>query len=245
MNTLFKPKDWTLLMLLALAWQALAQKSPADHQERISGLAKDLVLADTTITWSAIFKAAHSIVADSNVNVASGANVTFQIVTDSGAVIVLKPGFIASPGCIFRAFIGSGIRNSAPAETLKAAAPLEQGMNKNSKIAGTETQLAPDAAKETNAIPQGFSLSPNHPNPFNPTTKITYGLPRDIRVTLKIYNSLGHEVRTLVAGFETAGFKSVVWNAKNDAGQSVPSGVYLLRMAAGDHVQTKRMLLLK
>lgn len=87
---------------------------------------------------------------------------------------------------------------------------------------------------------QSVVLSNAFPNPFNPTTNITYQLPNDAHVKLIVYNSLGQIVNTLVDQNKSAGRYSVTFNAKN-----LPSGVYFYRIQAGDYVSTKKMLLMK
>ncbi len=93
--------------------------------------------------------------------------------------------------------------------------------------------------------PTEFALKQNSPNPFNPSTVIEYGLPQSSNVTLKIYNAYGQEVRILIDGFEMAGYKSAIWDGKNNRGESVPSGIYFYRITASYFEQTLRMLLLK
>jgi hypothetical protein len=88
--------------------------------------------------------------------------------------------------------------------------------------------------------PTDFTLDQNYPNPFNPTTNIVYAVPSDSRVTLKIYNSIGQEVATLVDYHQIAGQYVATWDAKGMA-----SGVYIYRMQAGSTVLTKKMTLLK
>ncbi len=83
-------------------------------------------------------------------------------------------------------------------------------------------------------------LEQNYPNPFNPSTTIKYDLPRDSRVSLKLFNILGQEVATLVNEEQKAGYRSVDWNASNYA-----SGVYFYRLEAGGFSSVKRMLLVK
>ena len=93
--------------------------------------------------------------------------------------------------------------------------------------------------------PDHFTLSQNHPNPFNPTCEIAYALPTDCRVTLTIYNILGQKVRVLVDEYQSVGNKSAKWDGKDDQGQEVTSGVYFYRIQAGDFEETKRMILVK
>jgi hypothetical protein len=89
-------------------------------------------------------------------------------------------------------------------------------------------------------LPQGYSLAQNYPNPFNPTTAIQFTLPKAAQVRLTVYNVLGQEVATLVNGNLTAGIHSV-----NFDGSRLASGVYLYKIAAGDFVSTRKMVLLK
>ena len=85
-----------------------------------------------------------------------------------------------------------------------------------------------------------FELTQNQPNPFNPTTTISYTIPSDAHVDLVIYNSLGKEVATLVDGQRNAGQHNVVFDA---AGLS--SGIYFYRLTAGSNVEMKKMVLMK
>lgn len=94
-------------------------------------------------------------------------------------------------------------------------------------------------------IPSEFVLSQNYPNPFNPSTKIEFTLARSGFVTLKIYDTLGRKVRTLVSEVLSSGYKSVIWDGKNDEGKEVASGVYFYQLKAGDISEPKKMLLLK
>ncbi|MFH1568439.1 MAG: Ig-like domain-containing protein [Gemmatimonadota bacterium] len=94
-------------------------------------------------------------------------------------------------------------------------------------------------------VPDQFVLIPSYPNPFNPATKIGFGVPVDSPVKLEIYNSLGQRVRTLVSGQRRAGYYQVMWNGFDDGGQPVTSGVYLCRMTAGSFAETQKMLLMK
>jgi uncharacterized protein (TIGR02145 family) len=89
-------------------------------------------------------------------------------------------------------------------------------------------------------LPKEFFLSKNYPNPFNPQTKISFSVPKESFITLKIYDLLGREVATLVQDKKQQGEYSVTWNADN-----VPSGVYFYKLLAGDFIETKKMVLMK
>lgn len=95
------------------------------------------------------------------------------------------------------------------------------------------------------AAPAEFSLSQNYPNPFNPSTIIRYSLPTPVKVNVTIYNLLGMKVRTLVDSFQKAGEHSAVWNAKDDEGNSVSSGIYFYRLETGEGNLQRKMLLLR
>ena len=101
------------------------------------------------------------------------------------------------------------------------------------------------AVDDFNNMPTEFGLNQNYPNPFNPTTNIKYQVPQDSRISLTVYNMLGQKVATLANEYKTAGYHNVVWNATNDFGQKVSSGVYFLRMQAGDFTKTMRMTFTK
>ena len=94
-------------------------------------------------------------------------------------------------------------------------------------------------------VPPEFSLKQNFPNPFNPTTTISYSLPETARVRLDIYNLKGQLVKKLIDSEMAAGPHSVVWNGKDGNDQAVASGVYFYRISSPNNTQTKRMLLMK
>ena len=81
-------------------------------------------------------------------------------------------------------------------------------------------------------VPRQFSLAQNYPNPFNPNTRIEYSLAAAGDVTLRIYDLLGREVRSLVRGYQEPGRRVVEWNSTTDNGQPVASGVYFYRLDA-------------
>lgn len=90
-----------------------------------------------------------------------------------------------------------------------------------------------------------FALGQNAPNPFNPSTEISYRLPERSEVSLRIFDVRGRLVRELVEGMRPAGPHRVVWDGRDDAGARAASGVYLYRLQAGDLVQQKKMTLVK
>jgi hypothetical protein len=97
-----------------------------------------------------------------------------------------------------------------------------------------------DGGGQAKVVPAHVALFQNLPNPFNPTTQISYALAEDVPVRLAVYNLLGQSVITLVDEFRTAGHHIVTWDASD-----VSAGVYLYRLEAGSFVETKRMVLIK
>lgn len=95
-------------------------------------------------------------------------------------------------------------------------------------------------------MPDDYKLLQNYPNPFNPSTTINFVLPLNKKVSAKIYDMLGKEVRTLINNEDyTKGDHSIVWNGKDNSGKSVASGSYIFRMTAGHIEKTMKMMLVK
>jgi len=94
-------------------------------------------------------------------------------------------------------------------------------------------------------LPRRFSLHQNYPNPFNPVTTLSYDLPEDAMVSITIYDMMGRVVNNLVSSQQSAGYKSIQWNATNNADQPVSAGVYLYAIQAEEFKQTRKMVLLK
>ena len=117
-------------------------------------------------------------------------------------------------------------------------------------LEGGEVEIAISDLGAAKAViqtrPEAFSLADNFPNPFNPTTTIKYALPQAADVELTVYNVVGQPVRTLVAEYQSAGRYAVEWDATNDSGHSLSSGMYLYRLeAGGEFLEVKKMLLLR
>ena len=103
--------------------------------------------------------------------------------------------------------------------------------------------FSPIVTVSVNAV--AGELSQNQPNPFNPTTTIRFALPAREDVTLAIYDTNGHLVRTLVNEVEGYGAHEVTWDGRDDDGVAVGSGVYFYRLHAGKLTESKKMVLLK
>ena len=85
----------------------------------------------------------------------------------------------------------------------------------------------------------------NYPNPFNPITTLQYDLINDEFVNITIYDMLGNVINNLVQDNQNSGKNSVQWNATNNQGEPVSTGVYLYKIQAGNLVNTKKMILLR
>jgi len=94
-------------------------------------------------------------------------------------------------------------------------------------------------------FPDKFRIYNAYPNPFNPVTSLNYDLPNNSVVKITVHNMMGRVVKTLVNDSQTAGFKSVQWNATNDKNEQVSAGLYLYTIQAGEFRHTKKMVLLK
>ncbi len=108
-----------------------------------------------------------------------------------------------------------------------------------------QVYLPTDVTDHPSSLPTLYSLGQNFPNPFNPTTEITFELPHRSRVTLTVYDLLGRQVRQLAGGMKEAGKYRVEWNGTNEQGQAVASGVYFYRLTTAEFSQSRKMLLLK
>jgi hypothetical protein len=120
---------------------------------------------------------------------------------------------------------------------------------------GTIVILVSDVKDQTGSreAPSEFTLSQNYPNPFNLSTQIDFTLAHSGFVSLNIYDILGRKVKTLVSENLSAGYKSVLWDGRNDSGENISSGVYFYRLkvisspstGTGDFSETRKLLLLK
>lgn len=113
----------------------------------------------------------------------------------------------------------------------------------------TDRRLTPpevtSAVLSPAASPTSFVLHQNYPNPFNPGTKIRFSSPRSQCASVAVYNVLGRCVRTLRSGAVSAGAHELVWDGRDDHGENVGSGVFILKLTAGQTVLTKKMIRLQ
>lgn len=108
------------------------------------------------------------------------------------------------------------------------------------KVIGSPCSITAVEQTPAAAFVREYRLLQNYPNPFNPGTTIAFELPAAAPVSLKVFNLAGQEITTLVNRSLVAGRYQVTWTPRSE-----PSGLYLYRLQAGDHVQTGRMLYLK
>ena len=103
----------------------------------------------------------------------------------------------------------------------------------------------PVANDDPTAAPMAVKLTGNYPNPFNPSTTLSFSLPDTRLIRLEIFNLKGQRVKTLASGELASGKHSYVWNGMDDNGRPVSSGVYLYRLQAGDFSASRKMMLMK
>jgi hypothetical protein len=114
----------------------------------------------------------------------------------------------------------------------------------NPQILATDRWSSCDVS-DVPEVTTGLHLAQNRPNPFNPSTTIHFNLPTGGHATLRIFDARGSLVRSLLSEHLGAGLHTAVWNARDDRGAAVSSGVYFYRLESAQQAQTRRMLLLK
>ncbi|MBE0644220.1 MAG: hypothetical protein IH600_09080 [Bacteroidetes bacterium] len=147
-----------------------------------------------------------------------------------------------------RALAGLSIAPATLSDVTAALGAYNRGFDNARFFAGYHMASPPKSVVREN-VPTEFSLAQNHPNPFNPSTTISYTIPLECNVRLAIYNSLGNEVAILVDHMVPAGTHSVVWNSQ-ESNVDLPSGVYTYRiLATGSDGQefhdVRKMMLVK
>jgi hypothetical protein len=109
-------------------------------------------------------------------------------------------------------------------------------------VGGTPVE---EPSRVSEAVPKEYALLQNHPNPFNASTEIHYQIPKVGYLTLKIFNNLGQQVRTLVDANQQAGGYSVHWDGRDADGREVASGLYFCRLRVGEFGKTIKMMLVR
>ena len=170
----------------------------------------------------------------------AGALAAPQVLADeAGVLAVAAHGDVVAEGevglsLVFRAT--AAIENTSLEITDSQLYDSEFGVNRLGRPMPVALQTRPEA----------FALANNYPNPFNPATTIQYALPQAADVELTVYNVVGQVVRTLVAQHQSAGRYAVAWDATDDGGHSLSSGMYFYHLQAGDEFrEVRKMLLLK
>ncbi len=101
------------------------------------------------------------------------------------------------------------------------------------------------SVRNETAVPDDFLISANFPNPFNPATTIQYSIPHGGNVRIKIFDSIGKEVRELYSGYMNAGTHNVRWNSKDNSGKNAASGVYIFSITYNGLMKSIKLVLLK
>lgn len=198
-----------------LTWDANVLKY-ADHQPgSTQGFSSPVVNTDKVSEGKLIFAAANPFGAEGTVNIL---NVNFEAVGTPGSKSDLNLKFKAM----------------AAAYSFLDLLPFVE-----TEITGVERGVS------VSELPKEFSLLQNHPNPFNPTTKITYMLPNAEHVNLSIYNLLGQKIKMLVDEQQDAGSYDTIWDGKDDSGKEMTAGFYIYKLQAGSFSDMKKMLFVK
>ncbi|MBE0644400.1 MAG: choice-of-anchor D domain-containing protein [Bacteroidetes bacterium] len=161
--------------------------------------------------------------------------------TTNGTVLIGRNGRV-----LF--YNANGVENGQLFSLAASAINLEKLSASNVTVADAQNR-AMDVnvilVKKGNAVAGVFDLAQNFPNPFNPSTEISFTVPESMPVRLSIYNSIGEEVRTLLSGGVAAGQHTITWDGLNATGAAVASGVYFYRLSAGSFSAVRSMTLSK
>ncbi len=210
-----------------LGWNA-AVLSFANHSGVKAGFT-GVVGTTNTANGQLSFNGANVMGAGGKVNVLT---ITFNVAGSNGASTVLDLEFSAMTAALT-------FTNLMPILTVTDGA------------VAINTTSVKEASAQT-SIPAAFALLQNHPNPFSPTgalagatTVISYELPRASAVHLTIFNVLGQKIKTLINSSLPAGKHTIRWNGADETGRSVPAGIYIYRLEAGDWVHERKLLKLR
>ena len=118
-------------------------------------------------------------------------------------------------------------------------------MNPPEVMAQGRAQVTVVATATEPALPSAVMFSPGHPNPFGSSTRFSYSLPKQTRVEIAVYDLRGRKVRTLRSEVQKAGHHFANWDGLDRNGRSLASGVYSVRLGAGDQYRTQRVTLMR
>ncbi|MGH1366323.1 MAG: T9SS type A sorting domain-containing protein [Calditrichia bacterium] len=215
----------------------------------------NLTLSNLVINYSTDYTAINSITAGPNFTITNTGDVSLN----SGSQIRLVNGFTAVAGSGFSAKIDQNISSPILANVdnqLRSKGSIHSGQTERRQKPGFDKAKIRYSPQEVYAkgtinkqsetkLPERFELEANYPNPFNPSTTISYAIKYETPVILTIYDVLGKEVATLVDKPQAAGYYSVTWDGINQHGALVGSGVYVYRINAGDFTKSHRMVFMK
>jgi hypothetical protein len=161
-----------------------------------------------------------------------------------------------SPGSQNVSYVFDGALESGSYRWMVKAENLDSGVRDSVYSPGfyfnttnnTVLSAVKDQVGQTGNLPKVFSLSQNRPNPFNPSTTISYSVPEGSRhpVSISVFNLRGQRIKVLIdAENKAPGFYSVFWDGRDAHGKPAPSGVYFYRLESGDYVSIRKMIILK
>ncbi len=169
----------------------------------------------------------------------NGANASSGITLGNNSLTV-DPQYVDPPALDYR------LENTSPLIDVGHPDPRYNDLDgSRSDIGAFGPRVPTDIGDGDGVRPFSYSLSNNYPNPFNPSTTISYSLAQRGPVTLRVYNSLGQVVSTLVNEIQPAGAYEVEWDGRSASGNRVASGLYFYRLEAGEFVKSRKMVLLK
>ncbi len=155
------------------------------------------------------------------------------------------PGFTPNPGSFLAVSTNTNYVDANPGGSTWYYRVTAQDVHDNEGEPSNLAQAGLLSGVNEGATPTVLAVSGNYPNPFNPSTKINFDLPRDGRVSLEIYDSSGRRVATLLDEVLAAGSHHEFWHGQDASGRAVASGVYMAQLRIGQDVASHRMMLIK
>jgi hypothetical protein len=221
------------------------------------GPVKALAQYDATppvLAWTEVEEGTWALMLTSPCNSLKGLHVSAVV----GSAVTIQPGVLLgeqSAPVMFEtgdgfdvslAVMGSNLGLTGSGEILRVVVHGDDDINTITVDArGLDNAKLNSEVTGSQTLPQVFAVRPNYPNPFNPSTTISFDLPRDSVVRVSVYDLDGRLVRTLLNEQRGAGSHQVEWNGQDGSGQQVASGTYLFRVNSGTFESTHKMLLVK